>query len=122
MCVGRDALRNTGITRCVSLWTVHAAVFQAERSGGVRDGGGVEPRLCHNFSTASQARSSSTMRAEVRRQACNTVVWSRPPKRRPIAGSDSPVSSRARYIATCRGQAIRGVRAVDSISCEEMLK
>ena len=56
------------------------------------------------------------MRAEVRRQACRTVVWSRPPNCRPMAGSDSPVSSRARYIATCRGQAMRAVRAEESSS------
>ena len=49
-------------------------------------------------------------------------MWSRPPKCRPIAGSDSPVSSRARYIATCRGQAIRAVRAVERSSSEESPK
>ena len=32
-----------------------------------------------------------------------TVVWSRPPKARPILGSDESVSSRERYIATWRG-------------------
>ena len=51
-------------------------------------------------------------------QACSTVVWSRPPNWRPMAGSDSPVSSRARYMATCRGHAMRAVRAVR----EELLR
>src|SRR5262249_3493596 len=31
------------------------------------------------------------------------VVWSRPPNSFPIFGSDESVSSRARYMATCRG-------------------
>src|SRR5262245_10400546 len=35
--------------------------------------------------------------------ACRTVVWSRSPKCLPILGSDESVSSRDRYIATCRG-------------------
>ena len=35
--------------------------------------------------------------------ACITVVWSRPPNSVPIFGSDASVSSRERYIATCRG-------------------
>ena len=70
----------------------------------------------HSFSTASREAASSAMRAVVRRQACRTVVWSRPPNSRPIAGSDSPVSSRARYMATCRGQATRAMRAVDERS------
>ena len=49
-------------------------------------------------------------------------MWSRPPKCLPIAGSDSPVSSRARYMATWRGQAMRGVRAVDRSSSGERPK
>ena len=44
------------------------------------------------------------------RQACSTVVWSRPPKLLPISGSDSWVSSLASAIAIWRGRATaRGV-------------
>ncbi len=39
-----------------------------------------------------------------------TVVWSRPPKARPMAGSEASVSSRLRYIATWRGPTMRRVR------------
>ena len=43
-------------------------------------------------------------------EACMTVVWSRPPKASPMAGSVRSVSSRARYMATWRGQATRAAR------------
>src|SRR2546427_2384058 len=42
--------------------------------------------------------------------AWRTVVWSLPPKARPISASDEWVSWRARYIATWRGKAIALVR------------
>ena len=42
-----------------------------------------------------------------------TVVWLRPPNARPIAGSVWSVSSRARYMATCRGQATGAARLVE---------
>ena len=45
-----------------------------------------------------------------------TVVWLRPPNARPIAGSVWSVSSRARYMATWRGQATGAARLVES-SC-----
>ena len=41
------------------------------------------------------------------RTACSTVVWSRPPKRRPISGSERSVKTLARYIATCAAAAPR---------------
>ena len=80
------------------------------RAGRALSAVAVVEQRWHSFSTASRELSSEAMRAEVRRQACRTVVWSRPPNCRPIAGSDSPVSSRARYMATCRGQAMRAAR------------
>src|SRR4051812_27293851 len=49
-------------------------------------------------------RSSRIMRA-ILDVAWITVVWSRPPNSLPILGSDESVSSRERYIATCRGYA-----------------
>ena len=50
------------------------------------------------------------------RTACNTVVWSRPPKRRPISGNDRSVNSFARYIATCLGRTTLAVRLDDKRS------
>ena len=38
--------------------------------------------------------------------ACMTVVWSLPPNSEPILGSERLVSSRARYMAICRGKTI----------------
>ena len=43
------------------------------------------------------------MRLAIFAVACITVEWSRPPKAFPILGSDSSVSSRERYMATCLG-------------------
>ncbi len=43
------------------------------------------------------------MRLAIFAVACMTVEWSRPPKAFPILGSDSSVSSRERYMATCLG-------------------
>ena len=55
--------------------------------------------------------SSSTFR-----QACITVVWSRPPKRSPIWGRLRLVNSLAKDIANCRGRAISLVRFFESKS------
>ena len=60
------------------------------------------------------------MRSVVRRQACRTVVWLRPPKARPIAGSVASVSSRERYIATWRAQATRALRSGELSASGEM--
>src|SRR5581483_7863199 len=46
---------------------------------------------------------SSRIRRAIFDVAWITVVWSRPPNSLPIFGSDESVSSRERYIATCRG-------------------
>ena len=51
-----------------------------------------------------------------------TVVWLRPPNCRPMAGSVSPVCSRARYMATWRGQATRALRPLDRSSSRESEK
>src|SRR6266436_2074413 len=48
----------------------------------------------------SAARVLSTpIRDSILRTACSTVVWSRPPKRRPISGNERSVRVLARYIA-----------------------
>ena len=43
-------------------------------------------------------------RPSILRTACSTVVWSRPPKRRPISGSERSVSTFDRYMAIWRGR------------------
>jgi len=50
-----------------------------------------------------KASRSLFMRLAILEVACMTVEWSRPPKAFPILGRDSSVSSRERYMATCRG-------------------
>jgi hypothetical protein len=50
-----------------------------------------------------KASRSLFMRLDIFAVACITVEWSRPPKAFPILGSDSSVSSRERYMATCLG-------------------
>src|ERR1700686_3584378 len=67
-------------------------------------------------STSSQRAVSLATRASILRTACKTVVWSRPPKRRPISGSERNVSVLARYIATWRGRTTLAVRREDSKS------
>src|SRR5206468_6336505 len=66
-------------------------------------------------SSASAARSFSIWRT-----AWITVVWSRPPKRRPMSGSDFGVSCFDRYIATWRGRATSRARRADVISALRM--
>src|ERR1700752_730367 len=51
-------------------------------------------------STSSDSAVSLATSASILRTACSTVVWSRPPNRRPISGSERSVSVLARYIAT----------------------
>src|SRR4029079_15420282 len=46
---------------------------------------------------------SSWMSYEIHDVACMTWLWSRPPNFFPILGRELSVSSRQRYIATCRG-------------------
>ena len=59
-------------------------------------------RFSSSISSASAV--SVLTRFSIFRTACSTVVWSRPPKRRPISGSERSVSVLARYIATCLGR------------------
>src|SRR5262249_58316295 len=54
-------------------------------------------RLSSSISSASVV--SLSTRPSILRTACSTVVWSRPPKRRPISGRDRSVSVLARYMA-----------------------
>src|SRR4029453_105734 len=59
--------------------------------------------LAVNSCTRLYTERSSLIRRAIFEVAWITVVWSRPPKCRPIFGSDESVSSRERYIATWRG-------------------
>ncbi len=99
-------------------------VSQARRSGGRRGAHGavVAERLC----TASPQPRASRRRRRCgpRRAGRRAARWCGRARRTrlPIAGSESPVSSRARYMATCRGQAMRGVRAVERSSSVERPK
>src|SRR4051812_8976874 len=56
-----------------------------------------------NSCTRLYTERSSRIRRAIFEVAWMTVVWSRPPNCLPIFGSDESVSSRERYIATCRG-------------------
>ena len=64
--------------------------------------------------TRSWASGSAARRSATRRHAWRTVVWLRPPKARPTAGSVASVCSRTRNIATCRAHATWAVRQVES--------
>src|ERR1700761_716899 len=68
-----------------------------------RKRGGCVHSLCSwrlSDSTSSDSETSLVTNASILRTACRTVVWSRPPKRRPISGSERSVRVLARYIAT----------------------
>src|SRR5262249_24401322 len=64
-------------------------------------------RACLTRAVSSCTRLYTDLSSRIRRAifdvAWITVVWSRPPKCLPIFGNDESVSSRERYIATCRG-------------------
>src|SRR4029434_1648368 len=68
------------------------------------------------ISISSAKAISLPTRPSILRTACRTVVWSRPPKRRPISGSERKVRVFARYMATCRGLTTFAVRRDDSRS------
>src|SRR4030095_4152553 len=55
---------------------------------------------------------SSCRRVWILSTACRTVVWSFPPKARPISERDEWVIWRARYMGTCRGKAMALVRVL----------
>src|SRR5450631_1016171 len=67
-------------------------------------------------STSSESAVSLVTSASILRTACRTVVWSRPPNRRPISGKLRSVSVLARYIATWRGRTTLAVRREDKRS------
>ena len=69
-----------------------------------------------SFSQSSCSLPSLSIRWRIWRQACSTVVWSRPPNASPISGRLCSVSSLARAIAICRGRASERVRFFPSIS------
>src|ERR1700757_1207899 len=81
-----------------------------------RRGGGYSCNCRFRDSTSSDSALSLATSASILRTACNTVVWSRPPKRRPISGSERRVSVLARYIATWRGRTTFAVRREDKRS------
>ena len=123
MCVRLGCWRIGGDRAVGWLWTDRWKSLRRAGRGGRLWLRALAAELARTASPQPRARrSSAAMRCAVRRQACRTVVWSRPPNCRPIAGSDSPVSSRARYIATWRGQAMRAVRAVERSSSGERPK
>src|SRR5436190_13780718 len=59
--------------------------------------------LAVNSCTRLYTDRSSRINRAILEVAWITVVWSRPPNCFPIFGRDESVSSRERYIATCRG-------------------
>ena len=61
-------------------------------------------RVRRSISRSSAIWPSCTFSSSTRLTPCITVVWSRPPKRRPISGSDRLVSCLHKYIATWRGR------------------
>src|SRR5262247_2027340 len=67
-------------------------------------------------SISSASALSLPTRCSILRTACRTVVWSRPPNRRPISGSERSVRVLARYIATWRGRTTLAVRRDDNRS------
>ena len=110
MCMPVRCWAFAALSRWMALWTEHEKSLRRRgRCGGCavseRSASSAAAQLLHSLACVRRRRRCA---AAVRRQACITVVWSRPPNCLPIAGSDSPVSSRARYMATCRGQATRG--------------
>src|SRR5262245_49170477 len=83
------------------------------RPGGVarRPSYSCSRRLSSSISSASVESLSTS--PSILRTACSTVVWSRPPKRRPISGSERSVSVLARYMAIWRGRTTLAVRRDD---------
>src|ERR1700732_789628 len=74
------------------------------------------PRSCALIAAIAAAMSGYTcINAAILRTACRTVVWSRPPNRRPISGSERCVKVLARDIAIMRGRTTLAVRRVDSM-------
>ena len=66
-------------------------------------------RIPHSWAGASAVRPrppapTLPTNSSILRTACRTVVWSLPPNRRPISGSERSVSVFDRYIATWRGR------------------
>src|SRR5215211_8703984 len=90
-----------------TLWTEHTFNAYFVLQSPIPGGGGWSHLLlftCWVISCIWEKTSRSLfMRLEIFAVACITVEWSRPPKAFPILGSDSSVSSRERYMATCLG-------------------
>src|SRR5579862_8852409 len=88
------------LSDCISRVEVHCGRF----GGSHRK---ERQRTCFTRAVSSCTRLYTDLSSRIRREifdvAWITVVWSRPPNSLPILGSDESVSSRERYIATCRG-------------------
>ncbi len=74
----------------------------AERPGPVASSMGLLQSCSWRLSASISSAKALSLpaSASILRTACNTVVWSRPPNRRPISGSERSVKTFARYIAT----------------------
>src|SRR4029434_11058892 len=99
---------NTGMT---GPWLIGDRLYGSYR------GLGASGHLILSRSMATEAANTGSLRmiASMVAMAWMTVVWSRA-NMRPMAGSDSGVSSRARYIATWRGRATARPLRCDTIS------
>src|ERR1700752_2795711 len=94
-------------------------IHRNPRVNGAGKRGGRFHSLCNwrlSDSTSSDSETSLVTNASILRTACRTVVWSRPPKRRPISGRERSVRVLARYIATCLGRTTLAVRREDNRS------
>ena len=75
----------------------------------------------NNRALSSLMRPSVPQSSSILRQACSTVVWSRPPKASPISGRLCSVNSFESAIAICRGRAMVRVRRLESSSATRIL-
>src|SRR5208337_3818512 len=73
-------------------------------------------------SSSSLKVGSFETKPSIFRTACSTVVWSLPPKRRPISGSERRVIVFERYMAICLGRTTLAVLRDDKISARLTLK
>src|SRR6185436_897424 len=81
-------------------------------------------QLLNTFNSELKSRVISVLvdlSSAILRQACSTVVWSRPPKASAMSGSESCVSSFASAMATWRGRATLRLRFLEYISATLIL-
>src|ERR1700722_15008961 len=114
---GAPPERQTGYHFCAGRSRKCVNINNAQRRGGGRQaaaGYSCSWPLSDSISVASAL--SVPIRPSILRTAGSTVVWSPPPKRRPISGSERSVSVLARYIAIWRGRTTFAVRRDDKRS------